>query len=628
MSVVQDDCSTITEPLRKLTKADEPWIWSEQQENAFQTLKNILSSDTVMSYFDPAKETQLCVDASPVGLAAIMSQDNKIIAHASRALSLVEQRYSQTERECLAIVWGIEHFHLYLFGKPFTLFSDHKPLIHILGKQASPKSKRQSLRLERWRLRLVTYDFTICYRKGDLNFSDYLSRHPISSPPKTNYAEDYVKFIASHSVPNALNLSDIATATKEDKTLQNVISSVKTNNWSEKLCEQDKTYNAYAKLSQELTVLEVDGLEIILRGTRLVIPQTLQRHCVDLAHDGHLGIVKTKALLREKVWFPFIDTLVEEKCKNCIPCLSVSPHNPPEPIKVGELPQRPWDEVSIDFLGSIEGTNYFMVVIDDYSRFPIVETLTSLSAKAVLPRLERIFSMFGIPSVCRTDSGPPFQGDEFRQFAKQMGFKHRRITPLNPRANSVVERFMSPLQKAIKSAVIEGRDYKQEINRFLRNFRACPHPSTGLPPGTVMFNRPMKTLLPQFSVKRNDEHVRKRDTEAKLKRKLYSDKKMGAKQSVTKPGDTVLVKQPKKNKLTSPFNPKPGTVLERKGSMVTVHHGDRTVTRDASHFKRISDTLAGQSRRDNAETTNQGMLQTRGLPLRERKRPVRFKDYV
>ena len=262
------DYSTITEPLRKLTKADEPWIWSEQQENAFQTLKNILSSDTVMSYFDPAKETQLCVDASPVGLAAIMSQDNKIIAYASRTLSPVEQRYSQTERECLAIVWGIEHFHLYLFGKPFTLLSDHKPLIHILGTQASPKSKRQSLRLERWRLRLVTYDFTICYRKGDLNFSDYLSRHPISSPPKTNYAEDFVNFIASHSIPNALNLSDIATATKEDKTLQNVISSVKTNNWSEKLCEQDKTYNAYAKLSQELTVLEVDGLEIILRGTR------------------------------------------------------------------------------------------------------------------------------------------------------------------------------------------------------------------------------------------------------------------------------------------------------------------------------------------------------------------------
>ena len=95
-----------------------------------------------MSYFDPAKETQLRVDASPVGLAAILSQDNKIIAYASRALSPVEQRYSQTERECLSIVWGIEHFHLYVYGKSFTLISDHKPLIHILGTQASPKSKK------------------------------------------------------------------------------------------------------------------------------------------------------------------------------------------------------------------------------------------------------------------------------------------------------------------------------------------------------------------------------------------------------------------------------------------------------------------------------------------------------
>lgn len=96
--------SSITEPLRRITRTDEPWIWSEEQENAFQTLKETLTSDTVMSYFDPAKETQLCVDASPVGLAAILSQNNKIIAYASRALSPVEQRYSQTERECLAIV--------------------------------------------------------------------------------------------------------------------------------------------------------------------------------------------------------------------------------------------------------------------------------------------------------------------------------------------------------------------------------------------------------------------------------------------------------------------------------------------------------------------------------------------
>ena len=133
-----------------------------------------------------------------------------------------------------------------------------------------------------------------------------------------------------------------------------------------------------------------------------------------------------------------------------------------------------------------------------------------------------------------------------------MGFKHRRVIPHYPRANSHAERFMSHLQKAVKSAVIEGLDYKQELTKFLRNYRACPHPSTGLAPADTMFNRSMKTLLSQFSVKRSDKSIRKRDTKVKQKRKLYSDRKTGAKRSKVKTGDAVLVNQPKKNKLTPP----------------------------------------------------------------------------
>ena len=210
--------STLTEPLRKLTRENETWVWSDEQESAFQTLKDKLTSDTVMAYFDPSKETELWVDASPVGLGAILSQDNKIVAYASRALSPVEQRYSQTERECLAIVYGVEHFHLFLFGKSFTLISDHKPLTAIFGT-AKLKNKQQSLRLEHWRLRLATYDFNVTYKKGDLMISDYMSRHPFKDCSAHNSAEDYVRLIASNSVPKALDMCDVASATQEDKTL-------------------------------------------------------------------------------------------------------------------------------------------------------------------------------------------------------------------------------------------------------------------------------------------------------------------------------------------------------------------------------------------------------------------------
>ena len=86
-----------------------------------------------MSYFDPNKETMLIVDASPVGLAALLTQEGKIIAYSSRALTDVESRYSQTEKEALAIVWAIEHFHLYLYWHSFELVSDHLPLETIFS---------------------------------------------------------------------------------------------------------------------------------------------------------------------------------------------------------------------------------------------------------------------------------------------------------------------------------------------------------------------------------------------------------------------------------------------------------------------------------------------------------------
>ena len=124
--------------------------------------------------------TIITVDASPVGISAILAQeglgsnDCRVVAYASRALSPIEKRYSQTEKEALSIVWAVEHFHLFLYGKAFTLITDHKPLEVIYG---SCKSK-PSARIERWVLRLQPYRFIVQYRPGVDNPADYLSRHP------------------------------------------------------------------------------------------------------------------------------------------------------------------------------------------------------------------------------------------------------------------------------------------------------------------------------------------------------------------------------------------------------------------------------------------------------------------
>ena len=161
--------STITAPLRELTKQNVKFVWNSDRQKAFDLLKRELTSDKVMSYFDPTKETTMIVDASPVGLGALLTQEGRVISYGSRALNDVETRYSQTEREALAVIWGCEHFHLYLFGQEFTIISDHKPLETIFN---NPNSKPPA-RIERWRLKLQPYHYRVQYRPGKSNTADY-----------------------------------------------------------------------------------------------------------------------------------------------------------------------------------------------------------------------------------------------------------------------------------------------------------------------------------------------------------------------------------------------------------------------------------------------------------------------
>ena len=159
------DLATISAPLREVTKDAAPWSWgTEQQQALVQTRKRVAQCCT-MAYFDPAKKTEILVDASPVGLAGILAQHNasgelSIVALASRSLTPVEQRYSQTEREALAITWAILHFHLYVYGGLFTVMTDHKPLVTLFN---NPNNQAPA-RIERWVLKFQEYQYTVEYQ--------------------------------------------------------------------------------------------------------------------------------------------------------------------------------------------------------------------------------------------------------------------------------------------------------------------------------------------------------------------------------------------------------------------------------------------------------------------------------
>ncbi len=133
------DYATLAAPLWTLANKKVRYHWSNEHQKALDEIKNNLTNEA-MVYFDPKWETELAVDASPDGLGAVLAQinpenrnDKRIISYASRLCNETERRYSQIDKEALALVWGIEKFHLYLYGKDFVVCSDNKPVEQIFN---------------------------------------------------------------------------------------------------------------------------------------------------------------------------------------------------------------------------------------------------------------------------------------------------------------------------------------------------------------------------------------------------------------------------------------------------------------------------------------------------------------
>ena len=216
----------------------------------------------------------------------------------------------------------------------------------------------------------------------------------------------------------------------------------------------------------------------------------------------------------------------------------------------------------------------------------------SLSTSAVVVTLEHLFSQYGIPHVLISDNGPPFSGQLFASYLAQQGIQHRRVTPYWPQASGEADRFMHTIQKAIRAACSEGKDWKREINNFLLSYRATPHATTQHAPGHVMFVRDVRTKVPELStslpVQHTFEKLHVKDTTAKMKMKQHADLTRKAVQPTVKVGNRLLLKVLKVNKLSTPYHPESFTVVHKKGTMVTVKvANDQSYSRNVTFVKKV-----------------------------------------
>lgn len=575
-----NNLATATAPLRNLLKKDVKWKWTELEQNCFDKLKRMVSSDLCVAHFKPDLETILITDAGPIGVGAILAQkqiDGKIkaISYGSRALSKQEQKYSQTEREALAVVWACEKYHLFLYGKKFTIYSDHQPLKVIY----SPKGK-PSPRILRWGLRMQSYEFEVDYIPGYKNPADILSIKPFEKPSKeSEKTEQYINSLIAYAAPKAIPLSEIITESQSDEVLKKVIESLISHEWD----LSDQELLPYYRVKEELA--EKSG--ILLRGSSIVIPSSLRSRTLSLAHESHQGIVRTKALLREKTWWPGMNNQIEELIKNCVACLSVSKPNV-EPMGHNTSPLKsPWEKVHIDLCGPFPGGIYLFGIIDSCSRWPELYITKSTNSISLTNLMLQCFACHGFPIKIITDNAPNLISVDVRNFCNMYGIKHKKSTAYHPQGNAEIERLYRSTSKFIKALTAEGRRWEHELYNFLLTYRNTPHTTTGISPARLLMSRDLRDKIPQYVECKNPyfEQAKASDLHAKQKAKNYYDKRKRTKDSGICKGDFVIMENLKKGKLVPKFEVIPLEVVDVSGSKVTVMKNGKMLSRNSSKFK-------------------------------------------
>ena len=282
-------------------------------DKGIRNLEGITVSRTSLGCFHLDAPTFVVTDSSPVGLGAILLQDQgtgqcKPIAYISRSLSPTERRYSQIERKALGCVWAVECLHNYLFGVKFTLLTDNKLLSSMFYPHSS---KVLPPRIQRLAWRLHQYDFRIAHIWGNANTADSLSHLPSKRDDDSNsgfVCEDYVRFVCTSNLSDlqAVTLSEIKSETSKDATLSKLLAEITNRKWS-----HDQQLKAYHGIKEELSVFE----GVILRGNRIVVPQLLRKRILKLAHETHQGIVKTNNFSERVSFGPAWTKLLKTRSK-------------------------------------------------------------------------------------------------------------------------------------------------------------------------------------------------------------------------------------------------------------------------------------------------------------------------
>ena len=474
--------STLMEPIRRLTRKSVEWDWGPEQAAAFRTVKKLVAAAPVLRYYDPKKELSVQCDASKSGLGAVLLQEGQPIAYASRSMSGAEQRYAQIEKEMLAIVFAMEKFHQYTYGRRVCVQSDHKPLESIMKKSLDKAPKR----LQAMMLRLQKYTLDISYVPGKtIVLADTLSRAYIDGDSSNDHEEFAHVHVTKYLPITDRRLLLLKEATASDEVLR-CLRELVTDGWPSDKSMVPPAAMPFFHFRDEITAH--DGL--LMRGNRVIVPHSMRMDMKEKIHSSHVGIEACLRRARECLFWPNMSVEIKDYVSQFEVCAKFSENQQKETIMCHDLPDRPWSKVGVD-LFELEGSNY-VVVVDYNSNFWEINKLDDTSSQTVVRKLKAHFARYGIPDTLVSDNGPQFASKEFANFADKWDFDHTPSSPGHSQSNGRAEAAVKAAKKMLKKAL----DAKSDPYLALLDIRNTPSQDSGYSPAQKLMGRRTRTLLP------------------------------------------------------------------------------------------------------------------------------------
>ncbi|XP_064485936.1 uncharacterized protein K02A2.6-like [Ornithodoros turicata] len=503
--------ATVAAPLYELLKKDKQWHWTKGCKNAFAKTKEMILSSEVLTFYDVNKPIGLSCGSSAYGLGAVIFHEmpdgsERPIAFASRTLSSSERNYAQGEKEALALIFGLRRFHRYLYGRRFSIYTDHQPLLGLLGHDR-PVPSLAAARIQRWAMTLAAYQYHLKYRNGrNMEVADALSRLPLSVQERRDEPDCLAVFDAT-----PLTAAQVAKETKRDPLLSGVVQYALTG-WPSRYPQE---MQAFFVRRDQLSVEQ----DCSTWGYRVIIPRSLQPAVLSLLHEAHPGMTRMKMLARSYVWWPGLDKDLESTVRSCKICQSVLPAQTVGPLRPWSYPTRVWQRVHVDYALK-DGVN-LLVLVDAYSKWVEVFCMNTTTTTSTLKRLDALFASYGYPEELVTDNGPQFASEEFQEFLRQRGIRHTRTPPYHAASNGAAERLVRTTKTALFKEVLEDRimgakrTVQERINNFLMSYRNTPNSVTAKAPAELFLKRLPRIRLslvkPNFASDMADRQKRNTD---------------------------------------------------------------------------------------------------------------------